>query len=362
MEFLTSKKVSLILSLCATSFVVGQDSQTGTPKNTTAPSPSMQPSYNASCRIAVDRPYDFFLTGSFIYWQPIQENMSLGVVSTSTDTALVKGHERDLQPKYKPGFKVGIGMNFDYDQWDTYLEYTWFRSEQSVKTHFNPDPLTTVLLPAWQIPDFLDPEYMKGYEKWNLKMDFLDWDLARGFHVGQKLCFRPFMGVRAAWIRQHLDVSYVNTDPSFSSTFPSTFVHQSAESWGVGLRTGISSAWELGRGFRLEGEGEGDILFTQYDLKSKQVSAQSTANEYIVNRDDINYLRTHLDLNFGIGWGRYFINKKYHIDLLAKYGFQVFFDQNMFRKFNSAQSVGDSTAPNGNLYIHGLTATARFDF
>jgi hypothetical protein len=78
----------------------------------------------------------------------------------------------------------------------------------------------------------------------------------------------------------------------------------------------------------------------------------------------LNTLRTHLDLEFGIAWGSYFDNNNWHVDLSAGYGFQVFFNQNMFRWFASTYygSVAQSVSPNGNLYMHGLTASARFDF
>ncbi len=42
-------------------------------------------------------------------------------------------------------------------------------------------------------------------------------------------------------------------------------------------------------------------------------------------------------------------------------GFQVFFDQNMFRHWDGLLPALNTT-PHGNLYINGLTFYARFDF
>jgi hypothetical protein len=77
---------------------------------------------------------------------------------------------------------------------------------------------------------------------------------------------------------------------------------------------------------------------------------------------EIDYLRTHLDLEMGFGWGTYFDDNNWHVDLSAVYGFQVFWDQNMFREFSNSTMQAKSFAPNGNLYVHGLTLSARFDF
>ena len=362
MQFITLTKFTLIPSLIAASFIAGKETKIEMSKSNENKD-QMAPGYNASYRINVQRPSDFFITGSFTYWQPIQENMELGVVSnTSHPLDLVHGKQVNLDFDYKPGFKVGIGMNFDYDKWDTFIEYTWFRGTEHVHKNINPNNLKVALLPAWQIPDFLDPKYNLGSEKWKLSMDLIDWDLARGYNVGTQLYFRPFIGVRAALIDQSVHVKYINENPTQFFIWPSTFITQKSDSWGIGPRIGLSSNWKLSKEWRIFGNAEFDILFTQYDLKNIQSSAVSVANRYIVHQDDANYLRAHSELKLGFGWGTYLSSNKYHLDLSADYGFQVFFDQNMFRSTASAQAVGKSTLPNGNLYMQGLTASARFDF
>ncbi|MBI2743582.1 MAG: hypothetical protein HYX48_06670 [Chlamydiales bacterium] len=356
MRFRTLAQSVFSTSLLATSLVLGDQSGSGV-KDT-----KMQTGYNSPCRISVDRPYDFFLSGSFIYWQPIQENMQLGVVSKTSSQDLVNGHEIDLDFDYKPGFKVGLGMNFSRDNWDTFIEYTWFRATEHVRKKLNPNNTQTTLLPAWQIPDFLNPKYSSGSEKWKLRMDLIDWDLAKSYKIGTKLCLRPFFGVRAALIDQKVKVDYVNVTSSALLISPSTSIRQSSDSWGVGPRAGLSSHWKFCKNFRLFSSGEVDILFTQYDLKSSQTGDPTVANRYIVKKNDANYLRTHLELNLGLGWGSYFASDRYHVDLSAGYGFQVFFDQNMFRNTSNTDAVGKGTWPNGNLYIQGLTTSLRFDF
>lgn len=323
-----------------------------------------QASYNASSRIAVDDPCDIFISGSFIYWQPIQENMRLGIISDTTDDPvnLINGHDVDLNFEYKPGFKVGLGMNLDHDKWDTFIQYTWFRGTDKVKKSVDPNNLEEGLFPAWQIPDFLNPQYSSGSEKWTLRIHFIDWDLGRTYAVGKELDFRPFFGLRAAFIKQNLHVNYINVTPAALAVWPSTFIKQSSNSWGIGPRIGLSTHWKFCKRFRLYADGELDLLFTQYDLKSKQTSDTAFANGYVIKKNNVNRLRTHVEIDLGLGWGSYFSHHKSHIEISADYGFQVFFDQNMFRYTTNTQAVGRSFMPNGNLYIHGLTATIRFDF
>ncbi|HSX11430.1 MAG TPA: hypothetical protein VLF94_06940, partial [Chlamydiales bacterium] len=84
--------------------------------------------------------------------------------------------------------------------------------------------------------------------------------------------------------------------------------------------------------------------------------------EINVRQNDLGYLRTHLDLELGLGWERYLRCNKLHVDLSAGYGFQVFFGQIMFRRWLDDIDIGKSFNQVSNLFIQGLTARARLDF
>ncbi|MDE3046910.1 MAG: hypothetical protein KGI83_01020, partial [Verrucomicrobiota bacterium] len=83
------------------------------------------------------------------------------------------------------------------------------------------------------------------------------------------------------------------------------------------------------------------------------------------NQTKLGTLRSHMDLELGFGWGMYLDCNNWYIDLAAGYGFQVFYDQNMFRRYvesGTGAASANSLVPGGNLYVHGLTATATLDF
>lgn len=318
---------------------------------------------DAPCCMDMASPFDFYATGSFIYWQPIQENMNLGVISDSSGTTdLVNGKEVGVNWKYQPGFQLGIGMDDACGQWGSYIEYTWFEAKESVKKNLDINNAAINLLPARQIPDFLNPQYKYGAEKWTLKMNLIDWDISKRYAICEQLSLRPFVGLRGAFIDQSIHVEYLNFTEDYLAIWPSTFTHQQSHSWGVGPRVGLYSEYNLGDGFRLYAEEEVDLLYTQYKLKSHQYSAIAFPSQYIVKQKNADYLRTHLQIDLGFGWSTFCGNDGYHIDLSADYNFQAFYDQNMFRSISSTQAVGKSTLPNGNLYIHGLTASVRIDF
>ncbi len=376
----STTKSWMVASLLAATSVFAQDSNTA-PATKCRPQKSyeqgheltasqMMAAYNAPARIDVRGAWDFYATGSFIYWQPQQENMELGISVPNNglnlvDTSVVAnpGSVINMSFDYKPGFKVGLGMNFDYDNWDAYAEYTWLHGTNS-KSSNAPAGGGAIYVFGYHPQVLATPGSTSvattASESWKLKLDFADLQLARSYYVGTKLSFRPFLGARAAWIRQKVDyASSLNTAVSLSST-------KQSRSWGLGPSIGLDTNWMLGYGLRVLGKAEADLLYTRYTLSDSQGAVTTTTaaliNQFSVSQKHIDYLRPHANLEMGFGWGSYFDNNNWHFDLLASYGFQVFWNQNMFRRFTDDVSRAASFLPNGDLFVQGLNLTARLDF
>lgn len=320
------------------------------------PTPVLNAAYNYPARIQTRCPWDFDFNAAFIYWQPLQENMELGALKQS---ALTVGPDRmiNMDFNYKPGFKVGAGGYFDHDGWDCQLEYTWFHNNNHTSAT---QPLNGSIESNWARPGDTDTVATMS-EKWRLHMDIGEIDLGRWYYVGTKLTFRPNFGARAAWIRQHVTVVQ-NQDPIATTNT----ITGNSTSWAVGAKTGLDTNWMIGSGFRLYGSGMGDLLFTKYTrLSAKTVNttlAGVSTTVGHVKQSRVYTVKPHLDLELGFGWGTYLDCNNWYMDFAAGYGFQVFFNQNMFRTFVDDINDTHSILPNGNLYIHGLTATFRLEF
>lgn len=343
----------------------------------------MMPAYNAPARIDVRGSWDVFATGSFIFWQLSQDNMDVAFADNQSNADYItnnqlNGHLVQMDFDYKPGFKVGLGVNFDRDDWDAYADYTRIRASNTTSTNglSLPSGEAAPLLPTWGHPYVLQTNaYNTASEHWECHLDFADLNLSRVYYVGTQLTFRSFFGARAAWIRQHVhaqyvNLSYSNSTGSFVEVPGVQDVYQRNHSWAVGPRVGVNTNWLVGQGIRFFGNANADVLYTKYKLQNKTTfvvrnavgSYEPGQNLFAVDSEHVKALRTHLDLELGLGWGSYFDNNNWHIDLSAAYGFQVFFDQNMLTMYLHNLMPGRTLAPNGNLYAQGLTATVRFDF
>lgn len=317
--------------------------------------------YNAPANISLRNcPWGINVTASFLYWHVSQSGMFAAV----REPSLIGTSGTLVSPsfKYKPGFKVGLGFNTDFDDWTGKLEYTWMHQRtSSSSTAEITAPFSSL---NWAVPNYAsDFSFLSLDTKWKMNMDRLDLVFSRPYYQGQRLTIAPVGGLRGQWIRQ--SYQFVTDDPiggQFDLT-GTTNVH--SHSWAVGPVAGATTNWLLGSGFRLEGKAEGALLYTRYTKVSQNQSIGINFNsipllESSASIGSYGTLRPMAELGVGFGWGSYFGCQDFYFDLSARYDFNVLWDQNVMVSFVNAMNRVPGTS--GDLYLHGLTLTARFDF
>lgn len=324
------------------------------------PTPVLNAAYNYPARIQTRCPWDFYLEGSFIFWQPSMDNLEIGIANTTAVAAGVTGNLINMDFNFKPGFKVAAGANLDHDNWDVRTEYTWFHSRHSQSSN---GTTTGLILPTKGTPARQgNSEYNTVSGSWRLNMDIVDLDMGRWCYVGTKFVCRPSFGARADWIRQRARTTYTRTN-TVSVAGDQAVIEERTTSWAVGPKVAVNGNWNLGEGFRVFGNSEADLLFTKYTTNSfRETHTDGNQLPFHVQQRKNMVIRPHLDLEMGLGWGMYLDCNNWYMDIALGYEFQVFFDQNMFRHFTDNSMQGNSQVANGNLYIQGLTASFRLDF
>lgn len=379
LNILTRTKPWIVASLLVATSVFGQDSKSCEPKPKnccvkTCPATLKAPTlaaYNAPARTDTRCAWDVWVDASFIYWQPIQDNMEIAL-SQNTASITTNGWQGQAVQQatgYKPGFKVGAGWAAaKHDNWDFASEYTRFRSSQTTRSNGQSTDNGTGLVPQVGAPsaalNVITQLYNTASSKWRLGIDLVDTNMGRWGYVGTDFKVRPYIGARGAWIRQYRKAIFVNdgSTGSASGTAGTYTVRDGTHSWGVGPEIGLNTKWMIGEGFRFEGDAQFDTLYTQYTKIYHTESGSATLQNPThtsVHEPKLGTVRNHVDLELGIAWGSYFYNNNFYVDLSASYGFQTFFNQRMFRTLSGSENASPTLA---NLYVQGLTATARFDF
>ncbi|HEU64834.1 MAG: hypothetical protein KR126chlam4_00503 [Candidatus Anoxychlamydiales bacterium] len=303
------------------------------------PKPPETSAYNQSARVNVCGAKDAFVTGSFIYWEALEQGHYLVLLRNDSSTP-TRQQAVNIDYEFDPGFKVGIGYNFKYDDWTTYVEYTRYHSRNSF-SKTRPSWATTQVY-FWLSSNDLANEYRSNLK---IELDILDLELSRSEYRGQKLIFSPFWGLKGGFIDQSFTFTAVFTSSNLSNTVKS-------DSYLIGPRIGFYTKWLFGKGFSLNGKAAASLNYQKFHNMSASFQNMKIDNDYVVS--------PIVELLLGFNWGSYFDKNHWHFDIFAGYEVQVLWNQNMIVKERilSANANIDSEQ----LTLHGLNVGARFDF
>ena len=329
--------------------------------------------------IAIDRSWQLYGDVSYLYWEPTEEGLDIGVPgylfedffwrpSTGNASAFLQ------DSNYTSGFRLGVGANLEVDGWSADLEYTYLRqhtksSGAAPASDANPaDSSAKFNFSGW----FWPSAYGQGVtgdsfsSKWKLGVDWLDLSVSRPYYQGRRLVVAPSAGLRASWIRQRLTVFSPSIASGTDGSALKVTSTNASHAWAIGPRATVDAHWLLGAGFRLQGDVGGSLLFTQFtNVSHREPSLHDTGGDtgaIEFHLTNYNCLRPALEANLGIGWGGYYFHNHYHFDLAAIYDFNYLWGQNMMRYLTSLNAGVGRSGVAGDLILQGLEIKGRFDF
>jgi hypothetical protein len=336
------------------------------------------------------RPCDdigLYLFADALYWHADVTNAEWAFVNNAAGvTAPVSGINQELAFKWNWGFRVGLGYEFDHDQWDTNLSYTWFVNHASSGSTSS----TNFTVPAGGAASSLNTDssiavadVLAGVANTKLNFNVLDWELGRAFYVSNSISFRPHFGIKSAWIKLSEREAFTGRAGTPVGTYSSK---DKTKSWAVGPSAGINSNWYFGcantMGDNHRGEKRGEVrdrpMFSVFGdisgammyghFRNSHNETGTTAGALVdglrmsgLNRNLMVPVLTGI---LGLAWDMCFDCDKMHLGIRAGYELQYWFRQN--QRFSNFTPTG-STAPTytrttGDLALQGLTIDVRFDF
>ena len=298
--------------------------------------------YNSPARIDVCGSRDTYLTFSFIYWKMEENIFVTKFQATQANATNEKTQYSTMDYDYKPGFKVGLGYNFQYDDWDAYIEYTRYHATNSVSR----------TRPNWA--QYMESVYNRtttnsGSEidfKLKLEYDFIDLDLSRWQYEGQKLLLKAFLGLHGARLDQEITSIFKIDTLNITNNAIYTL-----KQWFIGPRIGFFYKWKLLDFLSIAGKGSTALLyqkFTKIFFRQEDLNTSPDGAATLITterkRSSVNGL---FELMIGFEYDKYFYRNKYHFNCLAGY---------------DLHGIASHILPPGWLALHGLTLTARLDF
>lgn len=267
---------------------------------------------------------EWFVSLEPIYWYQRTNGTQFAYSNSSLVTSLpLKGRTKDINFSWSWGLRVGAGKNIAFDQWDIFGHFTFYRNHVSGSAHSGQE---SILIP---LRGSVITQLGVSSAKSNYSLDLynIDVELGRHYYISEKLSFRPFVGVKNAWIDQHQVVRYTGGALSRNSAH----VNDSCEYWGIGARTGVNSKWHLLDGWYLKGMLSGAVLYGFFDIEHREKVTPSQEDRIKID-DNKHRFVPMVQWQFGIGWGTYFNQKENYLDLGIAYEGMYWWRQNQMLK------------------------------
>lgn len=306
---------------------------------------------------AYDCGVDFFVTADFTYWKAKEDGLEFASTEPSAASAApAQGRVYHTHANYKPGFKVGAGMDFGEWGWDFYANYTWFRTNAN-HSHSTTSAASSTGLALNDSFWFANAPgngttnatYTAASSSWNLRMNVLDACLGRKIYFGKHLMVRPSAGFKGVWNKQNLNNSY-------SSATASVTTANQLKNNGVGVRAGVDTSFHFTRGFSFFGNMALTALWQRFRT-TRQDTNVLAATSAVNIRDRYTTVTPILEMMVGLTWETWWSGDNYHFAVRAGWEEQVWFDQNRFIRLPGAARMGNS-----DLSLQGLTLGVMFEF
>ena len=255
------KKVVFIIFITNMFFSLYGEAKSDYSMGFSIPKSSEKAVYNIPSRIQVDKNIGLFTTCSFIYWCPFEEGLEIGYnTKLAVELPIIQFDIeaiKNMEYKYSPGFKVGLGKKFNMDDWNIYANYTWLHIKNS-KTVNTIYPGALLFIIPWFHNNMLPESINQVTGSWKLNYDVVELMLQRPFYLGRCLSMDASCGLRGLVINQNY-YSLVNLYGTSSNT--------KSHSWGIGPYCVVDFNWLFVKNFKAVFRPSAGLYFQHFKNK-----------------------------------------------------------------------------------------------
>ena len=295
----------------------------------------------APARPAVDG-HGFKFAFDILYWHTRMGGTEFAYTNDSEcSTMPITGELAEINFDWDWGFRVGLGYNFEHDEWDIMATYTMFDTNGSKSEGSGQNNTSVVSNRGWaELPTgpngseaFVCAD--AGKSKMSLDLDVVDLELGRNYFVSRDLSFRPHFGLETAWIKAVQNTSFTGgtpTSPGFAFALGnnSIYVDDTNKFWGIGPRTGFNSNWYLGNGFSIFGDADFALHWGRFKVNHKEsLSGGGSNDDQSINMTaNMHRFVPKAGLSLGLRYGAYVFKQEQYVSISLGYETQYWWRVN----------------------------------
>lgn len=241
-----------------------------------------------------------------LYWQ-IREGSADNWTQEITPAGTTRSATLYSVPfKWSPGFRLGVGRNTNYDNWDVAFFYTFFRTNARSQASVTSGGLYSPYLGNFYVNNTAGASFGANYRnasiEWKVFYNTFDLELGRKFKIDELLELRSFIGIKSAIINQDINTNWNN--PNNAVNFTNATEDLKSDFWGIGPAIGLDSSWAIYKApkntISIIGNLSGALLWGHWNFQD--VYQNNIPLTVTINTSNINGASTMARGLLGIEW------------------------------------------------------------
>ena len=221
------------------------------------------------------------------------------LIADDGSASIASGSIEQVEPDWGAGLRVGLAYRLPKDGWELGLRYTRARIEGS-DTTYDPDAnMGATLIHAEQGADIGDDDFELATADLDFDFDIVDLGLSRTFRMCETVSTRLTAGLQYSKIGRELDVIYSETVPD--PTIDVVGIDRDMQLRGVGLRLGVGTDWELGRGVSLFANGAASLIRGDLDWDYRETDVDDGDVNVDIS-EGVTKVVPVIELGAGLSW------------------------------------------------------------
>ncbi|PCI92753.1 hypothetical protein COB11_06650 [Candidatus Aerophobetes bacterium] len=264
----------------------------------------------------------------------------------------IQGRTKECEFDWNAGIRVGIGRNFNHDQWSVNGEFTYFKDGGCSRLIGGE---TSAIIPIRG--PFSQPVHMAKSSIRN-KFANLDVNLYRHYFISSALALKPTIGLKNSWINIKQIVKYNDGDNLEFNTAETT---DRSKFWGIGPKAGIDTTWFLNSGFHIYGLVSTSLLYSYFEVEQFSKLTPTENFDFLMKEKKHRFI-PNIQFNLGLGYSRFIRQKRNYLEFRLGYETLYYFSANQMlqlREFNGTFRFDNMSE---DISMYGVTFQAKLFF
>lgn len=319
----------------------------------------------ASARPEVDGAGAFFTIDALLWKANVGGTEYAYTDSSPTAGYPLNGSMKDIDFDWDWGVRVGLGYNFEHDNWETNLVFTYFGSSESSSAQAG---INSSVIPLKGVADLGFTAGTVGFDycseaksQFKFLYDNLDLDLARNYFVSKNLSLRPHFGLKNTWLNLEQKVSYVGGSLLTFRNGATVAIKDKSDLWGLGPSAGVNTKWYLCSGVSVFGDVAGSLLWGYFKVKHEETNSVDPSNDFIAIRANMHRFVPTAQIIIGLSYDAYMNEDKQHVNLSLGWETMYYWRANQMLQIEDFATRKYSRVSE-DVSMQGVTLHIRFDF